>query len=226
MAKRSTRVTLSNNTNYTLSLLGATPCHGIWTEPWRPPSQILPKTHGAWQSESEGFLTGTEGWVKYVIQNDDLRPGAQNDTQKCPQELVFIHWDNPFVWPSSPDLDTFPLERSVGISDVTPSCDADKGIWTEAPEDAIPKGCSSHELFLAEMSPSAGNPITLWGGIWDTIIWPAVAALTEINLEFTVGLRAAGSVDQTIYSFHDGTKGLRSLANAARQPSLRKLLNF
>jgi len=61
--------------------------------------------------------------------------------------------------------------------------------------------------------------------------WPTLLAFTvlgdaDINLEFTIGLRLAGSVDQTIFSFYDGSQGLRSLAGAAKQPSLRTLFRM
>jgi hypothetical protein len=48
----------------------------------------------------------------------------------------------------------------------------------------------------------------------------------DINLEFTIGLRQMGSVDETIYSFYDGTKGLRALVTQAGQSSLRKLFQI
>jgi hypothetical protein len=94
MPKRSTKITLSNNTDFTLALIanGAQLCHGKWTDGWPPPPALIPsKTHGSWQSESGGDIpiigniaTGTEGWVKYVL-------------TPTPPELVYIHWDNPLA---------------------------------------------------------------------------------------------------------------------------------
>jgi hypothetical protein len=48
----------------------------------------------------------------------------------------------------------------------------------------------------------------------------------QTNLEFTFGLRQQGSVSQSIRSFYDGKKGLRSLASTAGQSSLRKLFHL
>jgi hypothetical protein len=86
------------------------------------------------KGESSGLGTGTEGWVKYQLSN----PG-------CEPELVFIHWNNPFVW----DRDTKPMDFSVTTTDVTPSCDADMGHW-DAPGDFRTEGPihlrRSHEI--------------------------------------------------------------------------------
>jgi hypothetical protein len=154
MAKRSIRVTLSNNTDYSLILLGnAGPCHGKWTEGgWNPPDQIQSKTHGAWQSQSDGFLTGTEGWVKYLIATKDPR---------CTQQLVYIHWDNPFVWNN-----TTPIDFQVSDSDIKPPCDSDKGVWGVA--GGFPSGGNNkiqecqYELFPAGI---------VGGGSVDGISW-------------------------------------------------------
>jgi hypothetical protein len=219
MPKRSTRVTLSNNTPFTLTLLDPAissndPCHGSWTDGgWRPPSQIQPQTHGAWQSESSGIATGTEGWVKYLID-----PGSP-----CPQELIYIHWDNPFVWSS----DTKPIDFMVSTSDVVPPCNSDIGKWSFPGSGVSPWGCR-HELFGAGVSGGGLQGVTWWDAVMN---WPVLLAFTilgdaDVNLEFIIGLRLAGSVDQTIFSFYDGSQGLLSLASTAKQPSLRTLFRM
>jgi hypothetical protein len=130
MPRRSVRVTLSNNTPFTLKLIDpriATedPCHGNWTDvSWRPPQQIAQKSHGAWQSESAGIGTGTEGWVKYQIENTDADLKADPTGRTlCLQELVYIHWDNPFIW--DPLGHTKPIDFTVSTTDVTPPCNSD-----------------------------------------------------------------------------------------------------
>jgi hypothetical protein len=221
MAKRSTRVTLSNNTSYPLMFLGsAGPCHGKWTEGgWNPPDQIQSKEAGAWETQSDGFLTGTEGWVKYLIATRDPR---------CAQQLVYIHWDNPFVWSGH----TNPIDFQVSNSDIKPPCDSDKGVWG-VPGGFSPGGVNQiqacqYELFPAGASGSGISNVT-W---WDVLVnWPVLLGLTvlgqaDINLEFIVGLRQKGSVDQTIFSLYDGKKGLRAITDAANQPSLRKLFRM
>lgn len=216
MSRRDVNITLSNNTPFTLTLVGSSgPCHGDWTA--QPPQQIQSKTHGVWQSDSSGILTGTEGWVKYVI---------ESSTPGCPQELVYIHWDNPFVW----DNNTTPLDFAVSTNDITPHCDQDKGSWGTSggfQNPPAPQNCA-HELFL--YSASGGGPQNItW---WDVAVnWPALLALillgqADIHLTFVIGLRAKGSTDESIFSFYDGSKGLRALANAAGQSSLRKLFHM
>jgi hypothetical protein len=218
MPKRSTRVTLSNNTPFQLTLLDSRiasndPCHGSWTDGWRPTSQIAPRSRGAWQSESSGIGTGTEGWVKYLIGS-----GAP-----CPEELIYIHWDNPFVWVGS----TNPIDFSVGTSDITPPCNSDIGVRGFPGTQVSPPGCR-HELFGAGASGGGLQGVTWWDALMN---WPALLAFTilgdaDVNLEFVIGLRLAGSVDQTIFSFYDGTQGLRSLVRASKQASLRALFRM
>jgi hypothetical protein len=230
MPKRSTRITLSNNTPYILSLIDVhlatdDPCHGSWTDGgWRPPSQILPKTHGAWQTESSGIATGTEGWVKYLIGNTDSDLTADpTGKTPCRQELVYVHWDNPFVWSSG----TVPIDFTVSTSDIPPPCNSDKGVWGFPPGGLSSSMCR-HELFGAGASGAGLQGVTWWDAL---VNWPVLLAFTvlgdaDVNLEFTVGLRLLGSVDETIFSFYDGSKGLRTVAAAAKVSRLRTLFRM
>jgi hypothetical protein len=222
---------LSNNTPFKLTLIDpriATedPCHGNWTDGgWRPPPEIAPKSHGAWQSESAGIGTGTEGWVKYQIENtdSDLKADPTGKTL-CVQQLVYIHWDNPFIW----DSGTKPIDFTVSTSDVTPPCNSDKGVWGAFHGGRSSQQSCRHELFGAGVSGAGVQGITWWDAIFN---WPYLLAFTivgdmDVNLEFVLGLRQEGSVNETIFSFYDGTKGLRSLASAAKVSSLRKLFRM
>ncbi|MEU4120194.1 hypothetical protein AB0F71_37555 [Kitasatospora sp. NPDC028055] len=88
MAARSTHVTLHNfagvlNLRLTATEIGP----GVFTT--QPPQLIGDR--GEWESESDGFLTGTEGRVTYQIEDvDGVRQG----------EMSF-HWDNPFTGANS-----------------------------------------------------------------------------------------------------------------------------
>jgi hypothetical protein len=220
MPRRSIRITISNNTTFDLKLIGkASPCHGIWSDGSEPPDLIKSKTHGTWQSESSGIATGTEGWVKYAIGNL--------------ADVVYIYWDNPFIWGKS----TIPLDllskdkpqtRSlVAVTNVTPPCDTDQ----ERGSQFEFRGTPSYELFPAGASgpfEKGSSGITWTDAVFN---WPVLAVfnvlgLLDINLGFTIGLRAKGSVDQTIYSFYAGSKGLRALARMAGQSSVRTLFNL
>lgn len=50
------------------------------------PQKTIPANGGVglWQSESQGFMTGTEGTAKYSV-------GAQS------QDTITFYWDNPYV---------------------------------------------------------------------------------------------------------------------------------
>jgi hypothetical protein len=214
MARRSTRITLLNNTPFTLTWLASNRCGGIWTEPWTPPRQIPPKTQGAWQTESSGLGTGTEAWVKYLLENTD---------GPCLPELVYIHWDNPFIWGPH----TQPLDKSVGTSDVTPPCDGTTSGTFPPVAGTNPPECR-HELFVAGIAGAGISNVTWWDAI---VNWPALLGLTvlgaaDVNLQFTLGLRAVGSVGQTIRSLYDGRQGLRALARTAGRSSFRALFNM
>ncbi|MFJ1753819.1 aegerolysin family protein [Kitasatospora sp. NPDC088134] len=88
-ASRSTRVNLINNSGQILGRTDAGLDHGIWTvrntstgaHTLMPPSLINPSGHAFWQSESDGFMTGTEGHASYVMAGVGT---------------VSISWDNPF----------------------------------------------------------------------------------------------------------------------------------
>ncbi|HEX2187565.1 MAG TPA: aegerolysin family protein [Longimicrobiaceae bacterium] len=81
MASRSTLVILQNQTQNDLQLTHAELSGGVWTSDMYPPTDTGPRSGAKWQSESNGFMTGTEGSVTFYLQ------GAGN---------VTIGWDNPF----------------------------------------------------------------------------------------------------------------------------------
>jgi hypothetical protein len=81
MASRSTLVILQNQTGSDLQLTHAELSGGVWTTDMYPPADAPAKGSGKWESESNGFMTGTEGSVTYYLQ------GAGS---------VVIGWDNPF----------------------------------------------------------------------------------------------------------------------------------
>ena len=99
MASRSTAVVFTNTTRNTgLYKVDEDLPHGVWTT--EPPEFIGPGAQVVWGSESDGFLTGTEGKVRYL-------PGpADTDNIGIPVPLadsdaVIVHWDNPYVGSNS-----------------------------------------------------------------------------------------------------------------------------
>ncbi len=83
MAARSTRIIFHNQTEFSLSKTEVDLPHGEWTNPWQPSDLINPQTDAEWRSESDGIATGTEGSVRFTINNGE---GAG----------AYVHWDNPF----------------------------------------------------------------------------------------------------------------------------------
>src|SRR5580704_13137602 len=109
MPNRTFRITIQNNSSATLVYdpisSSAAPsvdngplllkqsfnhlCQGQWTEGnWAPPATIAAGTSGALQAESNSFLGGTEGYVKY----DVLANGGMTKVG-----MIYIYWLNPFM---------------------------------------------------------------------------------------------------------------------------------
>lgn len=113
MAARSTEIQFFNETPHTLTKIGEGLSHGEWTT--EPPNVIPPQTSAQWESESDGFATGTEGTADYRI-SDDL-----GDLGGVPPPLqVHLHWDNPFIGSNSYDESApaaFLLARTGGGGD-------------------------------------------------------------------------------------------------------------
>ncbi|MGR4884573.1 Crystal protein ET79 [Streptomyces sp. LARHCF249] len=81
MAARSTQVKLQNRTPNTMDRTSSSLSHGTWSENMIPPDRVYPFGDGTWRSESNGFMTGTEGAAVYSMLN------VGN---------VSIGWNNPF----------------------------------------------------------------------------------------------------------------------------------
>ena len=82
MSARSVTAQLQNTTDLPLMLLSAKLSHGAWSQNMYPPTDISGNSNGAWASQSDGFMTGTEGTLTYML------AGAGQ---------VTLHWDNPFA---------------------------------------------------------------------------------------------------------------------------------
>jgi hypothetical protein len=81
---RSVRVVLLNQTGNRLHFADASASHGDWAG--NLPGLIAPGAYGEWQTNSGGFMTGTEGDAHYTLEGvGDVR----------------VHWDNPFFGENS-----------------------------------------------------------------------------------------------------------------------------
>lgn len=90
MAARSVGVRFTNKTPFFLVNTSAQVLHGIWSDNMKPPIYIIPYGDVAWQSESDGVMTGTQGNVEYII----LEPGISSDPSQSTKWSVT--WDNPY----------------------------------------------------------------------------------------------------------------------------------
>ncbi|MFD5517835.1 aegerolysin family protein [Streptomyces sp. NPDC127066] len=81
-AARSTHVTLQNRTPNEMLRTSSSLVHGTWSENLLPPDHVYPMSNAIWQSESNGFMTGTEGTAVYNM----LNVGT-----------VSVSWNNPYA---------------------------------------------------------------------------------------------------------------------------------
>lgn len=83
VAQRSVSSTLKNEGKHDLVLERAELDHGIWSALGQPPLRIPQGAEVRWGSESNGFMTGTEGSAIYSVGTTGAR--------------LRVYWDNPFV---------------------------------------------------------------------------------------------------------------------------------
>ena len=90
MPARTARCIFFNQTNLDMTLVSSDDLvHGDYTGSWHPPKVIKGGSRAEWRSESDGVLTGTEGYLTYSIAVPDQANGHT--------EFVKIHWDNPYI---------------------------------------------------------------------------------------------------------------------------------
>ena len=87
MASRSVQVHFKNNSDSVLTLKKAALSHGEWSRDDQPPSSIEGGEQNVqWGSESDGFMTGTEGYATYTL-------GSGGE--------LTVNWDNPYYGSNS-----------------------------------------------------------------------------------------------------------------------------
>src|SRR5262245_41220275 len=80
-ASRSVTCSLENASSHALRLVSQELAHGIYSTP--VPASIAPHANATWSSQSQGFMTGTEGTAVFAIGSTDA--------------TLTVWWDNPFV---------------------------------------------------------------------------------------------------------------------------------
>ncbi|KAA6223842.1 hypothetical protein CP973_19665 [Streptomyces albofaciens JCM 4342] len=83
--QRSTHVTLNNQTGANWTRTWATLQHGEWQANSYPAESIGAYSSASWQSQSDGFATGTEGEAVYATGYGEVR----------------VKWNNPYVGSNS-----------------------------------------------------------------------------------------------------------------------------
>jgi hypothetical protein len=117
MPARTFRVVISNACSFlTLNQTFNHLCGGDWTPGgWTPPNTISPGTSGGIQAESNRFMSGTEGYVKYDVRDANDKRG-----------MVYVYWNNPFYGITY-------FRAVTAADDVEPDCDYSGGGGPPAP---------------------------------------------------------------------------------------------
>jgi hypothetical protein len=145
--------------------------HGIWTDPWLPSHkafEIPPEGTGSWRSESDGIMTGTEGWVLF-------RTTAWNGNESSGElisQFIEIKWSAPYI-----DLDLPSCQVSITRYDPR-----DGSNPTEF-NDKI-SGKSLTKVRLA--NSSSGDQEKFWNEIQNA---PELLVLAPVSLVNTVSLQ-------------------------------------
>jgi hypothetical protein len=84
MPARSVFIKINNLTEFGLTKIKEQLDGGEWSNGKHPPDKIAPKTQIYFESESNGIMTGTEGYVKYRIED-----GTNSE--------FYFHWNNPYA---------------------------------------------------------------------------------------------------------------------------------
>jgi hypothetical protein len=153
-AARSVEVKFENLTDFTLRRVGFDLPHGVWTS--FPPENIGPGDVMSWQTESDGFMTGTEGKVEY-----------RSDSES---EKLFVKWDNPFIGSNSYQEGApngYRVDRAGGAGD-------NASVTFTLRPSLVPLGTVSSG-FLVENSPGA------FASIFRAVLVTADGMLTEFN---------------------------------------------
>jgi hypothetical protein len=105
VAQRSVSSTLKNDGKHDLVLERVELDHGIWSALGQPPARIPQGAEVRWGSESNGFMTGTEGTALYAVGTT----GAK----------LKVYWDNPFVGDNTftQELELPPPNGGPGVPD-------------------------------------------------------------------------------------------------------------
>jgi len=163
MAARSTRVVFDNQAGqFNLRRTKAELDHGIWKE--QPPQIIGDRAE--WESESDGFLTGTEGRVNYAL--EDVDGNHLGD--------LALHWDNPFIGSNSYDESVSPQAQNATDSGFSIAHVGGGGDNATVRFVLFSGFCQADgEGFVcSQASPVQGaNDSTRYAGIWEQRLGPS-----------------------------------------------------
>jgi hypothetical protein len=205
MSARAFRFTLQNESGHSLTKSFDHLCGGDWTPSLRPPDSIATDRQAAWRSESAGVATGTEAYVKYIID------GA-GDT-------VYIYWDNPFAFGVTH------AKGQVSTQDVEPDCD-----FQGPSGSTFPPPPSKFELFQSFASGGPGGPSGI-GLIAELPFAPILVFGTagiqeDAFMSLTLSRKSNSLRTFALRRGVDASKGIRTAVLGTGKNSLRSIMGL
>jgi hypothetical protein len=196
MASRSVKCTLFNNSPYTLQLKQSELKHGIWSQgvggTQTPTPTISAAAIGTWASESNGFMTGTEGWALFEVLGDG--------------SMFEVSWDNPFIGKNSYTQTRRPKVAQSGTpsgtfednATVTFTFDATEEVAAPPPPSAPPPPPPpppSGSVIVAQAKCGEANHVSPPAGSKDVMIIPKQSTIVT-GAEGEPGINNATIQDQ------------------------------
>lgn len=187
MPARLVQVTLHNNTGSTVRWITDGLEWGAWQSPWFPSrhATIPPGQSGTWRSESDGILTGTEGWAWWGVDESD---GTQ---------FAKVTWDRPYIGS---------FGFGIGVTRADPTVAAGSSTFTDPRPPTI-------EFVAVDLRPMGGQQNVLGqlasaGVFGPLVLWSDASPGTHVQL--AVSLRKISRASPLI---QEGGRTVRAVAS-------------
>ena len=123
MAVRAYNITLANFSGKAITLAGQNLCHGEWSANQAPPARIEVGQTVTFRSESDGIMTGCEGFVKYECPDGSTDPSITPENLDGTPTELYLYFDNPYIGTTTAAafVTTGDVAVNGGCSATTPS---------------------------------------------------------------------------------------------------------
>lgn len=166
MPARLVIVTLKNASAYNVIWKDDGRKWGEWQDPWYPSKlqTLNPGEEGTFRMESDGFMTGCEGWAYFMVDTPSI--GDDPGTQFFTLEWCLPFWGGiGFTEPSS---------SSVSIHEFVPNQEVNTAIWFEGKISLPGTGGDHIQDMVASSSSPFAHPQAVFYGTVSTMWWTVI----------------------------------------------------